>query len=205
MMSVFLTEELQRHTARIDNAELAFIFCSAQDEKRNTAVAVLRGLVHQIITKRPQLAKHALPYFETPERTQQTVSSLETLWLMFSKLIADAELGTMFCVLDGLVECEESTLRGLLLRIVNLLSGKAPLSTKGTFKLAIVSRDIHELRGCTARVRLDPDNDEKVVGDIELFVSARVLELSRIEGFNEDFQNLCSRLFCNALRERSYG
>jgi ankyrin repeat protein len=45
-MSVFLTEELQRHTARIDSAELAFFFCSAEDEKRNTAVAVLRGLVH---------------------------------------------------------------------------------------------------------------------------------------------------------------
>jgi Cdc6-like AAA superfamily ATPase len=65
MLSVFLTEELERHTARIDNAELAFFFCSAQDEKRNTAVAVLCSLVHQIVAKRPQLVKHALPYFET--------------------------------------------------------------------------------------------------------------------------------------------
>ena len=188
MMSVFLTEELGRHTARIDNTELAFFFCSAQDEKRNTAVAVLRGLVHQIIAKRPQLVKHALPYFETPERTQQTLGSLETLWIIFSKLTADAELGTMFCVLDGLDECEESTLRGLLPRLVGLLAGGTPSSTSGAFKLAIVSRDLPGLRGCTTRVRLDPDNDEKVVGDIELFVSARVRELSRIEGFNDGFR-----------------
>ena len=65
-------------------------------------MAVLRGLVHQIITKCPQLVKHALPHFETPERTQQTLSSLEAMWLIFRKLVADAELGTMFCVLDGL-------------------------------------------------------------------------------------------------------
>ena len=190
MMSVFLTEELERHTTRIDNTELAFFFYSAQDEKRNTGVVVLRRLVHQIIAKRPQLVKHALPHFETPERTQQTLSSLETLWIIFSKLIADAELGTMFCVLDGLDECEESTLRVLLLRIVSFLTSKAPLSTKGTFKLAIVSRHIHGLRGCTARVRvrLDPDNDEQVVGDIRLFVSAQVRELSRIEEFNDDFR-----------------
>ena len=79
MLSVYLTEELERHTASIDSAGLAFFFCSASDEKRNTAVAVLRGLVYQLITKRPQLIKHVLPYFETPERIQQTLSSLETL------------------------------------------------------------------------------------------------------------------------------
>lgn len=116
MLSVFLIEELERHTASIPNAELAFFFCSAEDEKRNTAVAVIRGLVHQIIAKRPQLVKHASPHFEMPERMQQTLSSLETLWIIFSKLITDAELGMMFCVIDGLDECK-----------------------KGTFKLAIIS------------------------------------------------------------------
>jgi hypothetical protein len=188
MMSVFLTEELEKHVRCVDNAELAFFFCSAQDEKRNTGIVVLRGLVHQIIAKRPQLVKHALSYFETLERTQQTLSSLETLWIIFSKLIADAELGTMFCMLDGLDECEDSTLRVLLPRLVSLLVSTTLWSTKGVFKLAIVSRDIAGLRCCTTRVRLDPDNDKKVVGDIGLFVSARVAELSKIEGFNENFR-----------------
>jgi hypothetical protein len=93
----------------------------------------------RIIAKRPQLVKHALPYFETPERTQQTLSSLETLWIIFSKLVADGELGTMFCVLDGFDECEESTLRVLLPRLVSLPARGAPSSTKSAFKLAIVS------------------------------------------------------------------
>jgi hypothetical protein len=186
MMSVFLTEELERHTASKEDADLVFFFCGAQDEKHNAGVAVLRGIVQQILDKRPQLIKHALPHFETPERTSQTVSSLETLWIIFSKLVADAELGTMFCTLDGLDECEESTLRVLLPKVVGLLVGRTLSSTPGAFKLAIVSRDIPELQGCT-RLRLDPDNDEKVASDIKLFVSARVQELCRIEGFNNDF------------------
>ena len=200
MMSIFLTEELERHIKRMDGAELVFFFCSAQDEKRNTPVAVLRGLVHQIIDKRPQLVKHALPHFKTLEQTQQTLGSLETLWIIFIELVADAELGTMFCVLDGLDECEESTLRVLLPRIVSLLTGEVSSSTQGTFKLAIVSRDIPGLQGCT-RVRLDPDNNKKVVSDIKLFVSARVEELSRIEGFNEDFRESVQ----TALLERAEG
>ncbi|USP81074.1 hypothetical protein yc1106_08348 [Curvularia clavata] len=188
MMSVFLTEELERHIEHTDNADLVFFFCSAQDEKRNTSIAILRGLVHQIIVKRQQLVHHALPYFETPERTQQTLSSLETLWIIFSKLIASAELGTVFCVLDGLDECEDSTLRVLLPRLVDLLADRTPSPKNSAFKLAIVSRDLPGLRGCTTRVKLDPDNDEKVAGDIELFVSTRVGELSTIEGFSENFR-----------------
>jgi hypothetical protein len=60
MLSVFLTEELERHTACVDSAETAFFFCSAQDKKRNTAAAAIRSLVYQIVSKRPQLVKHAL-------------------------------------------------------------------------------------------------------------------------------------------------
>ena len=46
MTYIFLTEELEKHTERINNLELVFFFCGAEDEKRNTTVAVLRGLVH---------------------------------------------------------------------------------------------------------------------------------------------------------------
>ncbi|EUC39758.1 hypothetical protein COCMIDRAFT_10213 [Bipolaris oryzae ATCC 44560] len=185
MMSVFLTEELERQTAGREDAELVFYFYSAKDKERNTSIAVLRGLVHQIITKRPQLIRHALPYFETRAQIKQTLSSLEALWIIFKNIVADDELGTMFCVLDGLDECEESTLEVLLPRLISLLTSEDSPSTEGTFKLAIVSRDLLRLRDCTMRVRLDPDNDEKVASDIELFVSARVRELSRIEGFKD--------------------
>lgn len=79
MLSVFLTKELERQTSTAEDTHLIYYFCSHQDEKRNTAVAVLRSLLYQIITKRPQLVKHALPYFETQKREQQTLSSLEAL------------------------------------------------------------------------------------------------------------------------------
>lgn len=67
MLSMFLTEE----GTITEDGELIFYFCSHQDEKRNTAVTVLRGLLYQIIRKRPKLAKHVLPYFDTPEKTNR--------------------------------------------------------------------------------------------------------------------------------------
>lgn len=133
MISVFLTEQLEEHTARTDNTDLVFFFYSAGDKRRNTAIAVLRGLVHQIIVKRPCLVKYALPYFRPPERIQQTLSSLETLWIIFSNTITDIELGTVFCVLDGLDECEDSTLRAFLPKLVGLLAPPTPSSTNGMY------------------------------------------------------------------------
>jgi hypothetical protein len=123
MLSIFLTEE-QRITQNTEDAELVFYFCSHQDKKRNTATAILRGLLYQIVGGCRKLVKHVLPYFETLEKTQQTLSSLETLWIIFRRFVQDVDLGTMFCVLDGLDECDEDTLRILVPKIVDIFSQK---------------------------------------------------------------------------------
>jgi ankyrin repeat protein len=199
MLSIFLTEELERITQNMEDGELLFYFCSHQDEKRNTVVAILRGLVHQIIAKRPKLVNHVLPYFETPKKVQLTLSSPETLWIIFRRLVQDVDLGTIFCVLDGLDECDEDTLKALIPKIVDMFS---PENSQPTAKLqlVIVSRDIAGLQGC-AQVKLDPDNDKQVAGDIELFISVKVKELLRIEGFNEEFSTIVQK----TLLERSEG
>lgn len=155
--------------------------------------------MHQIITKRPKLVEHVLPYFETPENAQQTLSSLETLWILFKRLVQDTDLGTMFCVLDGLDECDEDALGVLVRKIADMFSpGDSRPATK--IKLVIVSRDILGLQGC-AQVKLDPDNNQRVDSDIERVISTKIKELSRIEGFDEKFRTTVQ----NELQERSEG
>ena len=143
MFSIFLTEELERISQKTENTTLLFFFCSNQDEKRNTAVAILRGLVYQIITKRPGLIRrHVLPYFETLEQGQGTLSSLETLWIIFRKLLQDPALGTTFCVLDGLDECDDGSSRILIAKLVDFFSSQRSQPTGMALKLVIVSRKL---------------------------------------------------------------
>ena len=184
MLSIFLTEELAKISGPRDDTKLIFYFCSHQDDRRNTAITILRGLLHQIITERPGLAKHVLPYFDTPERAQLSKSSLATLWIIFEKILLDPSLGTIFCVLDGLDECDEDSLRSLVVKLVNFFSPTDSRLMVGEFKLVIVSREISGLRN-VPRVKLDPDLDEQVTGDIQRFISVRIDELSTVEGFNE--------------------
>jgi len=133
MMSIFLTEELERITQETEDVDLLFYFCSHQDEKRNSAIAILRGLLYQIVTKRPKLAKHALPFFETPEKVQQTLLSLETLWIILERIVQDVDFGATFCVLDGLDECSEDTLRVLVPKIIKHVFSERPTANYESF------------------------------------------------------------------------
>jgi Cdc6-like AAA superfamily ATPase len=114
VISIFLTEEL----ARTAQGDVLYCFCSAQDATRNSVVAVLRSLTYQLLTQVPWLIRHTQPYFESSERQRQTLLSMETLWAIFWRIKPDADLPPMYCVLDGLDECNEDGLRFLIPRLV---------------------------------------------------------------------------------------
>jgi hypothetical protein len=73
MLSIFVTEERAKIVEQNHDAKLLFYFYDHRDEKCNTAVAILRGLLFQFTTERPQLIKHALPDFDTQARAQQVI------------------------------------------------------------------------------------------------------------------------------------
>ncbi|KAF4264238.1 hypothetical protein KXV68_007120 [Aspergillus fumigatus] len=200
MLSIFLTEELERVVQNVEDANLIFSFCTHKDEKHNTAVAIIRGLVYQIVTHRPKLIKHVLPSFETPEKARQTLSSLDALWVIFRRLVQDIDIGTTFCVIDGLDECDEAALSVLVPKLADIFSLESSQPATRLFKMVVISRDIPGLRG-SLQVKLDPDNDERVASDIKLFIASRVAELSRMEGFNDEFVTTVQ----TSLLERSEG
>jgi hypothetical protein len=168
MLSVFLTEELEKHVATRPDTEVVFFFCNAYDSRRNTCAAMLCGLIYQIGKKFPNRRRYIDPYLGTLKTIEQAQSSLDTLWDIFSKLVSAANLGTIFCVIDGLDECEKSTLDVLLPRLMALFENEALSSGKGTFKLAIINSYIPGLEDYT-QIRLE---EEMMTGDTDPSLSA---------------------------------
>jgi ankyrin repeat protein len=199
IMSIFLTEELEKATP----GNVIYSFCSAQDERRNSVVNVLRSLVHQLLARVPSLFKHTKPYFESPERQQQTLSSLQVLWLIFWKMASDTNLPRMYCVLDGLDECDEAGLHFLITKLAEVFSPKALPPNRNGLKLVIVSRPIRiigDMRECE-QINLDDDNGEAVENDIQKFIHARVGEFSGLQGFGKELQEYVQK----TLLERAEG
>lgn len=187
MLSVFLTEELEVRTRQMQDTELLFFFCTHQDQKRNSAAALLRSLAYQLITKRPDLYPLISSHFGDEKKTQATTSSAEALWIVVRALLLAPEAGKIFCVLDGLDECDQASQRFVISKLSELFSpDNSPERWKGRLRLGIVSRSLSGLETFT-QLKLDPDHDEYVDSDIRRFIASRVSAL-QVPGLDEDLR-----------------
>ncbi|KAI9651592.1 MAG: hypothetical protein M1829_002595 [Trizodia sp. TS-e1964] len=150
-------------------------FCDNSDEKRNNAAAVLRGLILQILLQR-NLFHHILPSFAIQEKALFNSSSFEALWRIFQNMIFEPLLGTIICVLDGIDECDETSIELLLRGFAALLrSNRTPACH---LKLILLSRDFPEVIPCILsgfpRIRLEPDAKTEINVDINHFVDVKI-------------------------------
>lgn len=175
MLSIFVVEELEARARQEPLVTLLFFFSSSNEADRNTAVAILSGLLFQLIEQHPGLAKHA-SYYLKPSHAVSSLASFDTLWHIFERILGDLALQTVQCVLDGLDECERESAGWLLTE----LEGQAR-SSAGRFRLLVLSREMDGLGGFT-RLRLDPNNDKPLASDIERCIADGVRRLSRLDG-----------------------
>lgn len=202
LLSIFLTEELEN--AITDNSHVVYYFCSHQDEKRNNAVQIIRGLLWQI-TRIAQLRDLVLQHFSAQEKNNRTLlSSSESLWRLFAAIVTDPAMGTFYCLLDGLDECDYESTNWLVKKLGDLFSADNTGLT--TVRLVIVSRDLPSIaalvtRTKCGRVNLDSDHEDQIKSDIERVASANVKRFSWMDGYSPRFEEEVHKI----LLERSEG
>jgi len=179
MLAIYVTEALQPVVDAADNV-LLYYFCSNRDKNRNTAVTIMRGILHQWIDLHPHLAKDIKSSFEGTETTKYTISSFVSLWRVFLTLLEQSTCSQVVCVLDGLDECEKESLRQLLDAVGNYLS-KSREKEGPRLKLIILSRPrpaVLEIKlGQYQRIQLDA-SDTEISDDVERYIFAKVAELA---------------------------
>ena len=199
MLSIFLTQELDAVKQASDGeADAIYFFCSNQYRSRNSAAAVLKSLISQIIWDHPTLVKHLMFSASmapsrrgtaktnivsrgTPEKSYMNLESLDSLWLIFRNIVLDPEMPKLYCLIDGLDECDSESSIFLAKKFLEFSN-----TDHGPLKLTIVSRPDVSLLRKLPTIEL---NDEQVTNDIEKFISSKVDELSHVDGFNEKFRD----------------
>ncbi|OAQ61385.1 ankyrin repeat-containing protein [Purpureocillium lilacinum] len=179
MLAIYITEMLQPVGAAADNV-LLYYFCSNRDKNRNTALTIMRGILHQWIDLHPHLAKDIKNSFEGTETTKYTISSFVSLWRAFLILIQQSRSSQVVCVLDGLDECEKESLSQLLDAVGNYLS-KTGETARPRLKFIILSRPqpavLESKLGQYQRIQLDT-SDTEISHDVERYIFAKVAELA---------------------------
>lgn len=187
MLSIYITEVLQLN-ADANEDVLLYYFCSNRDKNRNTALTIMRGIIHQWINSHPHLAQYVKNSFEGTETTKYTVSSFVSLWRVFLTLLRQSGSSQVVCVLDGLDECEKESLKQLLDAVENHLS-KSQEKAKPQLKLILLSRPqpaiLEKALGQYEQIRLDASSTE-ISYDIERYIFAKVDELASEQNLSEE-------------------
>jgi hypothetical protein len=186
MMSIYLTEAIILEKSR----SLAYYFCVGQDVERNNASAVLRGLLWQLTGQDASLMQYLAPYFDPPERGQATLSSEETLWELFKDVCRHANAEQLYCLIDGVDECDEDSIHWLVDKCMSV-EGKAVFQK---LSMMVLSRHITGLDDSFC-ITLDPHHRAQVKADVAIFVRSKVDQLSRKLHLDNDFgTNVASTL-----------
>lgn len=86
MLVIYIIEVLQPLFDAGGNV-LLYYFCSNRNKNWNTALTILRGILHQWIDFQPHLAKEVKNSFKEAETTKYTISSFVALWRVFLTLL----------------------------------------------------------------------------------------------------------------------
>ena len=172
MLSIYVAEELEQEK------DVLFLqyFCDHKDEKRNTPVAILRGLLFQLVQAHPKLIEQLMPRFELQKEALFSESSFETLWGIFENMIRDTVVGRLRCLIDALDECHDSILPLKKIRALLRQSSTCAVS------LIVVSRDypdyLPRILSDFPHLQPDPAAEVELHQDVERFINVRLEELS---------------------------
>ena len=184
MLSIFLSEELEHLARQSRSTTFLEYYCENKNERRNSATAILRGLLYQLLKSRPNLFKYFIPDFQIRGEELFVRSSFPSLWQIFCDMLQDPDLKIVYCVLDGLNECDEDSLEILLSKLKSLFFTESGPDMVCHLKMIIISRDLPgflpEVFPSFARITLDLDADAKINYDIHRFIEAKVNELSKL-------------------------
>ena len=205
MISIFLAEHFERSTNDSPDAVSLEFFCDNKNNKRNTADSIILGFLFQLLQKRPKLINHILSIFEIQQASLFSGSSFESLWRIFENMTSDPMLRTIYCVLDGLDECDKPSLEVLLRHFKALFSKDISDAPSCRLNLIAVSRDlpniIPKLLSGFPRIRLDGDTDMEVNRDITRFIDTKLDDIFSAEEYPQATRERVRNIF----HERSQG
>ena len=205
MLSIYLSEKLERLATQSQSTIFLEYYCDSKDDRRNSATAILRGLLYQLLESRPNLFKHIIPDFQIRGEELFARSSFLSLWKIFRDMLQDPDLKTVYCVLDGLDECDGDSLEMLLYKLKSLFLTELGSNTVYHLKMIITSRDLPDLLpevlSSFPRITLDLDADAEINHDIHRFIEDKINELSKFRRYPDQ---LCAHVK-DVFRKRAQG
>ena len=176
MISSFLVGELERKMQKAPNMTFAYYFCDNKDEKRRTAIVIIRGLLLQLLRQRPVLFRHLQAVYD--QMKDHVFTNFDTLWRILLNILKDPQAGEIYILIDAMDECEETSQQmflSCLKKLTNAPQGSSVLHVKFLMTCR-PNPEIEESLGFNeGTLRVD---SAKVNTDLSKFIDVKVKELA---------------------------
>jgi Cdc6-like AAA superfamily ATPase len=193
-MAIFLTEELLKVFSRTSGQSLVYFFCDSSFDKRNTATAVVRGLLLQLVQQHQKLFDFVSRKYG--KRGGTLFDSFDAVWTVFEDVIAKAD-GQLFCIIDALDECDKNSQMTLLQQLEVWQHSK----TASNLRILITSRPYPEIRDSLAHFAKTSDlaTFPESKQDVSRFIDNRMTILQQRKNYTAHLITQIERI----LREKS--
>ncbi|KAH5722255.1 hypothetical protein HBI17_253400 [Parastagonospora nodorum] len=170
------------------SALLSYFFCQATDVRINSATAVLRGLLHMLVTQQPSLA---LNIRKKHNPTSKAFFEDANAWVVLAKIfedtLQDTNLRPTYLIIDALDECVID-----LPKLLGFLAKQSSASSR--VKWIVSSRnwpDIEaQLERAGHKVKLSLElNALSVAAAVDAFIQRKVCQLAQEKGFNLELED----------------
>ena len=189
MLLCGILDELRPTTklaAQEANTLLSYFFCQAADNRINSATAVLRGLLYLLVEQQPSLVSYIQKKYKHAGKTLfEDHNAWAALSEIFTCILGDPSLKSVYFVIDALDECETDLPRLLQLVVRSTTSSRV--------KWIVSSRNRHDierqlkLNDSQARLSLElKENAEHVSHAVDVYIEKKISELEYLEDEDDD-------------------
>jgi hypothetical protein len=159
----------------------SYFFCQATDERINTAISVVRGLIFMLLDQDASLVSHLKKKYNTAGKALfEDTNAWQALTNILIGILQDTKLQEVCLVVDALDECVQG--------LPQLLDFIVQTSRFPHTKWLVSSRNwvgIQEkLRGVARRLSLEL-NAKSVSAAVESYIKVKVSELTRMKRYPE--------------------
>ncbi|KAM0245388.1 hypothetical protein ACHAP5_005471 [Fusarium lateritium] len=190
-MAVYLAEKLTSKFAADNVNTCAYFFCDSKDSRRNTVQGILRGLLSQLFQNHPHFLSDRIRRRHV-YRGSRVFEKPEALWNLLVEVAFRSDR-RIFCVIDGLDECDAHSRTVLLELIEQTFHGSKPSANLSLLVLSRPSSKIYEYLG--EFVHRDLDSFPQSKNDVEIFIDQRVRHIAMKRGYSSTSTTQVKRVF----------
>ncbi|KAF2279455.1 uncharacterized protein EI97DRAFT_492076 [Westerdykella ornata] len=193
MLSAYVTDHLSLGNAGPVKPQIFFFFCDDTVKSQRDAIAILRGILYQILQQHRKLIKHVKSRLELDGPS--LVNSFPALWELFLKIVVDSTPGTIGIIVDAIDECEIRTRNNFLNAIMQLVNEPQDVhrQSRNCIKFLITSRpslgNSYNLTGLMKNRLEIEQNHCNVSKDVKLVIRSKVGEIANKFHCYEDTKN----------------